>query len=90
MSKVNMDMTEYEALKKNGRLLEDALKHERVLKDQIESLHKEKVQALEDAKMKVVRVERREVTEHLMRTHESGPESCHRHENAPTTQSGQR
>ena len=51
-----MDISEYEAMKENKRLLEESLKNERSLQEQIKKLSDEKTKALEDASMKVVKV----------------------------------
>ena len=50
-----MDISEYEAMKENKALLEKSLETERGLKDEIVKLKDEKLKALEDAKMKVVK-----------------------------------
>jgi cell shape-determining protein MreC len=65
MAEIKMDVSEYEALKENKRLLEDSLKKERELHEQIKVLSDEKTKALEDAKMKVVKISRVENTEFL-------------------------
>ena len=54
MAKIEMDISEYEAMKENKRLLEDSLKNERGLQEQIKKLSEEKTKALEDAKMKAL------------------------------------
>lgn len=56
MAEVKMDMTEYELLKENKKLLEDALKKERELQVQIEKLTKEKIEALEASKYRVTKI----------------------------------
>ena len=66
MAEIKMDVTEYELMKEKAKLLEESLENERKLKDDIDKLKEEKIKALEDAKMKVVKVEKTEVTEHLL------------------------
>lgn len=61
-----MDISEYEAIQENKRLLQDSLDRERKLQDELERLNKEKIQALEDAKMKVVKTIKSETTEHIL------------------------
>lgn len=67
MAKIEMDISEYEIMKENKKLLEDSLNKERELQKQIDQLTKDKINALEDAKMKVVKITKSEVTEHLLR-----------------------
>src|SRR6478609_5647147 len=66
MAKIEMDISEYEAMKETKKVLEQSLERERGLQAQIETLNKEKITALEDAKMKVVKVSKRTITEHLL------------------------
>jgi uncharacterized protein YigA (DUF484 family) len=70
MAKIEMDISEYEAMKENKKLLENSLEKERGLQDQIKKLTDEKTKAFEDAKMKVVKISKSEVTEHLLRKRE--------------------
>jgi len=56
MAEIKMDLSEYEKMQENKRLLEDSLKNERTLREQIATLQKEKLEALESTKMKVVKV----------------------------------
>ncbi len=67
MAQIKMDVSEYEALKENKRLLENSLQKERELTKQIEILSSEKLRAYEEAKMKVVITKRTEHTEHILR-----------------------
>lgn len=67
MAKIEMDISEYEIMKENKKLLEDSLNKERELQKQVEQLTKDKIKALEDAKMKVVKITKSEITEHLLR-----------------------
>lgn len=55
MAEITMDVSEYEAMKKNERLLEESLENERTLRTELEKLKEEKIKALEDATMKVVK-----------------------------------
>jgi predicted nuclease with TOPRIM domain len=80
MAKIEMDISEYEAMKENKKLLENSLEKERGLQEQIKKLTDEKTKALENAKMKVVKISKTEITEHLMRKKEDGyiwRELCH-------------
>jgi hypothetical protein len=70
MAKIEMDISEYEAMKENKKLLENSLEKERGLQEQIKKLTDEKTKALEDAKMKVVKISKTEITEYLMRKRE--------------------
>jgi len=67
MAQIRMDVSEYEALKENKRLLENSLAKEHELTKQIEILNKEKMMAYEEAAMKVVITKRTEHTEHIIR-----------------------
>ena len=58
-----MDISEYEIIMENKKLLEESIQRERSLNDKIEELNKEKIKALEDAKMKVIKIEKTEMTE---------------------------
>lgn len=67
MAEIKMDISEYEIMKENKKLLENSLEKERELQEQIKKLNDEKTKVLENAKMKVVKISRTEITEHLMR-----------------------
>lgn len=67
-----MDISEYDAMRKNEALLEKALERERQLHDENQKLMKEKNSALEDAKMKVVKIKRIEKHEHLWQKNDMG------------------
>lgn len=54
MAKIEMDISEYEALKENKRLLEKSLEKERELEKKVRKLNEEKIKALEEASKKVV------------------------------------
>jgi len=66
MATITMDTSEYEAMKEIKKVLEDSLERERGLQKKVEKLTKEKIQVLEDAKMKVVKVVKNETTQHLL------------------------
>lgn len=66
MAKITMDVSEYETIMETKRLLEDSLKKERELESTIKKLTQEKLKALEDAKMKVVKITKSEVNECLL------------------------
>lgn len=67
MAKIEMDISEYDIMRENKRLLEDSILKQKELQSQIDLLTKEKIKALEDAKMKVIKISKSEVTEHLFR-----------------------
>ena len=54
MAKIEMDISEYEALKENKKLLQDALDREKELGNKLNTLKEEEIQALEDAQQKIV------------------------------------
>jgi hypothetical protein len=54
MAKIEMDMSEYEAMKKVENNLQASLDNERDLRNKIEELQKENIRVLEEAKHKVV------------------------------------
>ena len=58
MATITMDASEYEALKKNISLLEEAKKKEAELSDEIKQLQQEKIQALKDAQYNVTIVKK--------------------------------
>jgi hypothetical protein len=66
MAEIKMDISEYELMKESKRLYEESLKKERELQKQIKQLTTEKIKALEDAKMKVVKISRNEVHEYVI------------------------
>jgi len=55
MAKIEMDVSEYEIMNENKRLLEESLKNERELRDKISILEKEKQKTLENAQKKIVK-----------------------------------
>jgi len=63
MAKVTMDDSEYELLKENKRLLEEALSETKRQQAEIDRLNKEKLEILENSKMKVTKVTRLETYE---------------------------
>ena len=65
MAKIEMDVSEYEAMKKVEQLLENSLEKERKLQEQIEILNEEKINALEEAKMKVVKIVKNEQQDYI-------------------------
>lgn len=66
MAKVEMDISEYEMMKENKKLLENSLEKERILQEEIKKLTDEKLKAYEDAKMKVVKTTTTEHNEYVM------------------------
>ena len=66
MAKIEMDISEYESMKEYKKLLEDSLKNEKELSSKIILLEKEKNKALEDSKMKVIKISKSESTQHLL------------------------
>lgn len=65
-----MDISEYDIMRENKTLLEKSLENERLLQKDIEKLQKEKIKALEDAKMKVVKITKSEKTEYVYLTND--------------------
>lgn len=65
MAKIEMDISEYEAMKEVKSLLENSLKEVMELQKTIKKLSEEKIKALEDAKMKVVKTSKSEIIEHF-------------------------
>lgn len=55
MAKIEMDVTEYDALRKNITLLEESKKETAELNKQIDALKEEKLQVFRDVQMKVVK-----------------------------------
>lgn len=55
-----MDLSEYEVLNQNKKLLEDSLNRERDLASKLEAINKEKIEALEAAQRKVVVINKTE------------------------------
>jgi len=56
MAKIEMDVSEYEAMKEVKKLLEDSLEKERGLSEEIKTLQQEKLEALDKAKHQVVKI----------------------------------
>lgn len=54
MAEIKMDVSEYNEIMENKKLLKESLEREKELNDQIQKLNKEKLKAYEDAKMQVV------------------------------------
>lgn len=71
MAKIEMDISEYDAMRENKKLLEDSLKREQELGKQLLDLNQQKMQALEDAKMKVVKISKKITTQHVLVKKES-------------------
>lgn len=71
MAKIEMDLSEYERMMEVKTLLEQSLNNERDLKKEIQKLTDEKLKALEDAKMKVIKINRREVVEYPVQKRDS-------------------
>lgn len=55
MAKIEMDISEYEAMKENKKMLEDSLNRERELSSKIDKLKEEKIEALKEAEKKVIK-----------------------------------
>lgn len=67
MATITMDTSEYEVLMSKINLLEKSLEREKELQDKISELKDENIKALENSKMKVVKITKTERTEHLLR-----------------------
>lgn len=65
MATITMDASEYEALKKNIALLEEAKKREEKLNEEIHSLQQEKIQVLKDNETSVT-IEKRTVKDEFI------------------------
>lgn len=65
MAKIEMDISEYEEMKKNAHLLEKALKREQDLGNKIKALQQEKIEALKQNEKCVTIVKTETRTEHL-------------------------
>lgn len=63
MAKIEMDISEYEEIKKNQKLLEESLQREKELSLAIELLQKEKIEVMEQNKKSVTIIEKVEKTE---------------------------
>lgn len=66
MATITMDTSEYEVLMDKMNLLEKSLEREKELQDKISELKDENIKALENSKMKVVKITKTEHTEHLL------------------------
>lgn len=66
MAKIEMDMSEYEAIKKCETLLEESLKREKETQIELKKLTDEKLKILEESKMKVTKTSRIIKTEQLL------------------------
>lgn len=67
MATITMDTSEYEVLMDKINLLEKSLEREKELQDKISELKDENIKALENSKMKVVKITKTERVEHLLR-----------------------
>ena len=67
MATITMDTSEYEVLMDKMNLLEKSLEREKELQDKISELKDENIKALENSKMKVVKITKTERFEHLLR-----------------------
>lgn len=63
MATITMDTSEYEALKKNISLLEEAKEKEQVLNNQIQKLKDEKIEALKNNEKSVTIIKKKVITE---------------------------
>lgn len=66
MAEIKMDISEYEAMKENKALLENSLKKERELQEQIKKITDEKTKMLEESSKRVVKIIKTEKREHLL------------------------
>lgn len=66
MAQIKMDVSEYDEMKKNALLLEEALKREKEQNDRISTLEKEKIDALKANEKSVTVIKRSEVHEYLL------------------------
>ena len=66
MAQIKMDISEYESMKENKKLLEDSLENERKLKKQIDILNQEKIDALKQSSKQIVKENKTIVIEHKL------------------------
>jgi hypothetical protein len=66
MGKIEMDLSEYDKMQENKRLLEASLDKERSLGDRIKELEEEKRKALEDSAHKVTKITKTVLEEHTV------------------------
>lgn len=71
MAKIEMDLSEYERMIEVKNLLEKSLEKERKLTEEIDRLTQEKLKALKDAEKRVVKITRKEITEHPVQLREN-------------------
>jgi len=65
MAKIEMDMSEYEAMKKVEAVLEQALEREKVLNDEVAELTREKIELLKSNEKVITIVNRVDTTEQI-------------------------
>lgn len=71
MATVQMDSSEYELMKENKELLEQALKREKSLSEEIDRLNKEKIKVLEESSKKISIIRKNKSEEYVMTTNNS-------------------
>ena len=71
MATVQMDSSEYELMKENKELLEQALKREKSLSEEIDRLNKEKIKVLEESSKKISIIRKNKNEEYVMITNNS-------------------
>lgn len=59
MATIKMDISEYQEMKKNAELLEEAIEEQKRLRDEIDALNQEKIKTLEAAQYSVVTIEKK-------------------------------
>lgn len=72
MAKIEMDISEYEAMKENKVLLEKSLEKQEKLNQQIKDLQQEKIEDLKKNAMRVVKVNTTEVRQFVLRKRPDG------------------
>ena len=67
MAKIEMDVTEYDAMRKNTELLEASLLKEETLNQQIKDLQQQNIEDLKQNSMRIVKVKTTEVRQFILR-----------------------
>ena len=68
MATVTMDSSEYELMKENKSLLEQALQREKSLSEEVDRLNKEKIKVLEESSKKISIIRKNRSEEYVMTT----------------------
>jgi len=66
MAQIKMDVSEYEAMQENKKLLEESLKREKELSAEVSKLQKDKIEALRDAQKKIIKINKHVTREYII------------------------